>query len=154
MTGASPTLTLRKRRLTAYRGRGAIYNWLRAHHPTVAARLTRGEATWPALCAEMVRHGVAGRQGEPPTPKAAAKVWRRVCRDLDAEPAAPRHTPDQTPSRPGVVYPSRIPADWRPQELAPAAQPQSGEGKAVAPFDPQAHIARMRRVLNSRSGRT
>ena len=108
MSEHQASVTIRKRRVTAYRGRGSIYNWLRAHHDLVAAKLATDEATWPTLCVEMVRHGVSGRGGETPTPGAAAKAWHRVCRDLERQ-----------PKRSGRLMPSRLSKDWRPAVAVP-----------------------------------
>ena len=123
MTGVSRAMFPTKA-LKSYRGRGQIYSWLRAHHEAVAERLASDEATWPLLAAEMASHGVTGRRGDPPTAKAAAKVWHRVCGDLrkaEVADAERRAAAAAKPPRPGSVYPSRISPDWSPQEVQPPA---------------------------------
>jgi len=138
----------RKKRLVAYSGRGQIYSWLRAHHDEVAARVAAEEITWPALTAEMARHGITGR-GEPPTAKAAAPVWRRVRHDVRDKRAA-----DQAArSRPGAIYPSRIPRDWRPQEVQPSPKAAAGEAGEAKPYDPMEQLAHIRRTVGERGGR-
>ena len=111
-------LRIRKRRLVDYRNRGAVYSWLRAHHARVKSLLDAGEATWPRLCAEMVRHGVVDRGGAAPTPNPAIKVWRRLCEELD----------DSPPSYRFKNYPSRISKDWKPPLVSvsrPAPEPEA-----------------------------
>jgi len=98
----------RTKRLKAYRGRGEIYGWLRAHHAEVADGLGKGELSWAILVGEMARAGVTGGRGAAPTAKAAARVWRRVERDVEVEGA--RRAGEQ----PKRKYPSRISPDWRP----------------------------------------
>ena len=73
----------RKKRLTQYVGRGEVYSWLRAYHTEVSEMLAKGELSWAMLSVEIQRAGVRGRWGELPTPKAAARVWRRVSRDVE-----------------------------------------------------------------------
>jgi hypothetical protein len=109
MTGTSATKPLfRTKRLKPYRGRGEIYSWLRAHHEEIADGLMKGELFWAILAAEMVRAGVNGARAAAPTAKAAARVWRRVERDIEVE------TAGRTGERPKRKYPSRISPDWRP----------------------------------------
>jgi hypothetical protein len=126
MTDSDTTRLLRRRRVTEYRQRGPIYNWLRAHYADICRLMASGEGTWPKLCREMQRHGVVARRGFAPTEKAASKAWQTVCRDLaDDEPAAPK--------RPGSVYPSRIPKDWRPTVVAPPASASTTLPASIAP---------------------
>ena len=147
---AKPPL-LRQRRITPFRGRGPIYNWLRAHHRAIKEKMDAGQTTWSFVCEEMVRHGVLARGGLEPSTRAASKAWQTVCRDLEqngeAEAAKPR------PTRTNL--PSRMPKDWRPQELTPPAVPALA-GPAVgakAPYDPDKAMAHLKRIMNERSGR-
>ena len=159
MTGVSRAMFPTKA-LKSYRGRGQIYSWLRAHHEAVAERLASDEATWPSLAAEMASHGVTGRRGDPPTAKAAAKVWHRVRGDLrkaevaDAERRAAAAT---KASRPGSVYPSRISPDWRPQQVLPPAVPTPASSLpalasagAGPPAPPAPHVPRPAQQAGSR----
>ncbi len=125
MTNGELPLILRRRRVTTFRGRGAIYNWLRAQRQAIAPLLEQGMATWPALCAEMARHGVADRDGKAPSPNAAVRVWQRVCRDLEESAAAEA----AKPRRVGAIPPSRMPKDWKPAELR---QPAAGRPEVAA----------------------
>ena len=71
----------------------------------------------------MQRHGVVARGGLVPSEKAASKAWQTVCRDLaDEEPPPPK--------RPGSIYPSRIPKDWKPIKVSTSS---SGPEAAPAP---------------------
>ena len=152
MDRISSTPVIRRRKVKAFRARGDIYNWLRAHSAEVTRRLASGEMTWPTLCAEMARHGVVDRDQKEPTPNAAIRVWQRVTRDLEengeAEAAKPR------PARTNL--PSRMPKDWRPQELTPPAALPALAGPtagAKAPYDPDKAMAHLKRIMNERSGR-
>jgi hypothetical protein len=140
----APAALFRKKRLKPYRGRGEIYSWLRAHHREIAARLASGEASWTTLCGEMVRHGLTGRRGESPAPKAAPKVWQRVCRDLEEVTAAA--LPKQRKP------PSKVSRDWRPQLALPAPQSSPGPTDLDKPYDPLERIAEIRREVKARSG--
>jgi len=141
----APAPLFRKKRLKPFRGRGEVYSWLRAHYREIAARLASGEASWTTLCAEMVRHGLTGRRGESPTPKAAPKVWQRVCRDLEGVAAA------ALPAR--RKPPSKVSRDWRPQLALTAPQSTAGPTDPDKPYDPLERIAEIRRDMNARSGR-
>ena len=148
MNSVSTTPSFRKKRLQAYRGRGDIYAWLRTHCHTVAERLAADQTSWAYIAAEMVRHGVAGRDGEAPTANAVLRVWQRVLRDL----ATSGEKPGQKTTRPKP--PSRFPKDWSPTvlreqeipvpaylrpagaEVPPYLRPPSTAASVPAPFHP------------------
>jgi hypothetical protein len=142
--GDATRILFRKKRPKLYRGRGEVYSWLRVHQAEVAEMLARGELSWPMLAAEMVRVGVKGGRGEPPTSKAAARVWRRVCRDV--EQAALANGPQKR------KYPSRISPNWRPP-VVPPSEASGAQGAANPPYDPDEQLARIRRIIAERSGR-
>jgi hypothetical protein len=106
--------------------------------------LANDELSWVMLVAEMVRAGVKGGRGESPTPKAAARVWRRVCRDVEQAAHAP--------GPPKRKYPSRVSPDWRPQ-VVPPSPPTVSQAGSSAPYDPDEQLARIRRIIAERSGR-
>lgn len=93
----------------------------------------------------MVRHGLTGRRGESATPKAAPKVWQRVCRDLEEVVA------DALPVR--RKPPSKLPREWRPQLASPISQTAVGASGEDKSYDPRERIAEIRREMNARSGR-
>ena len=143
---------LRQRRITAFRGRGSIYNWLRAHHRAIKEMMDGGRTVWPFVCEEMARHGVLARGGLEPSTRAASKAWQTVCRDLEANGEAEAALPRVARSKP----PSRLPKEWRPQEITPAtSQPALAgpTGGAKAPYDPDKAMAHLKRIMNERSGR-
>jgi hypothetical protein len=148
---AKPPL-LRRRRITPFRGRGPIYNWLRAHHRAIKEMMEAGRTTWPRLCEEMVRHGVIARGGLEPSTRAASKAWQTVCRDLEELGEAEAAKPYVARSKP----PSRLPKDWRPQEITPAAALPALAGPtpgAKAPYDPDKAMGHLKRIMNELSGR-
>jgi len=109
MADSERTRLFRKKVIRPYRGRGQVYAWLRAHHARVSELVQTW--AWSDLVNEMLRDGLQGRDGATPTPKAVTKVWQRVQRDIEAEPAKAAPI--------GGKYPSRISPDWRPQAAAP-----------------------------------
>ena len=133
MNTTEQPLRFRHRRVVAFRRRGPIYNWLRAHHGDITPKVKEGSATWPALCEEMARHGVVSRDGLAPSPTAAVKAWRRVCRDLE-EAARERGT---QPRRVGATPPAHMSKDWRPSGFRSPAQP-GGQSPGNAPARPSA----------------
>jgi hypothetical protein len=149
MSEAPPAL-FRKRRLQAFRGRGELYSWLRAHREKIAEGLSSGEYTWAMLCAECCRHGVASRSGGAPDRTAAWKAWQTLCRDLETLGETPiAKTPRPKP-------PSRFPKDWKPEAFrsgAPAPPSQAAAAGNPEPYDPKKRMAQLRRTINERSGR-
>lgn len=140
-------LLRRRRRIKEYRHRGPIYNWLRAHHADICKLMASGEGTWPRLCREMQRHGVVARGGATPSEKAASKAWQTLCRDLGDPVPAP-------PKRPGSVYPSRIPKDWRPEAFSPlAGGPAPGGQLTSASHPPSSSLIRTSPSENALTGR-
>lgn len=146
MSEISRAKVFRKRRVRSYRGRGDVYCWLRAHHSQVAVRLATQELSWAALAEALSREGLKGRNGVELTGRAVAQVWRRVCRDIEAEADA------AAAAAPKRKYPSRISPDWRPQ-VVPPSQPSAAQAASNAPYDPDEQLARIRRIIAERSGR-
>ena len=146
MSDADSSKRFRKRRVRQFARRGYVYSWLRAYYSQVAAGLESGEQSWPSLVAAMARDGVTGRDGGKLTANAALKVWRRVCRDVEAEADA------AAAAAPKRKYPSRISPDWRPQ-VVPPSQPSAVQAASNAPYDPDEQLARIRRIIAERSGR-
>ena len=146
MSEISRAKLFRKRRVRSYRGRGDVYCWLRAHHSQVAVRLATQELSWSALAEALSREGLKGRNGVELTGRAVAQVWRRVCRDVEAEADA------AAAAAPKRKYPSRVSPDWRPQ-VVPPSQPSAAQAASNAPYDPDEQLARIRRIIADRSGR-
>jgi hypothetical protein len=93
---------------------------LRAHHAQVAARLATEELSWATLAEALSLEGLRGRNGVDLTGRAIAQVWRRVCRDVEAEADA------RAKAGPKKKFPSRISPNWRPQVVTPlVASPAS-----------------------------
>ena len=129
MERTAQPLRLRRRRIVAFRGRGPIYNWLRAHYGDVASKMKDGTATWPVLCEEMARHGVLSLDGSAPSTRAASKAWQRVCRDIQE---AARVRGGQ-PRRVGAIPPAHMSKDWGPSGFRSPAQPDGQpSGNALA----------------------
>lgn len=125
-TGASPTL-LKRMRTHAHRGRGAVYKWLLKNHSKVQSGFEKTEATWDSVVDAMIADKVTGREGTPPNKKSVARVWVRVCRDVEAA----RRT-SATRSEPS--HRSRRESDWRPTEGA--VPPHRGHEPTVHAREP------------------
>lgn len=156
MTKRNPGRILKSMQKRPFRGRGAVYRWLRENYQEVVEGFATTEAPWDTVVASMIRDGVAGQRGASPNRKAAAKVWDRVCRDIQAGEVEVR---TDVPQR--NLQPSRLPATWRPQAATPPPSPlgvaQSSSGPAVAKDiqkpTPEELMAGLRRVMLERSGR-
>ena len=136
----------RKRRVRSYRGRGECTLVART---LFSSRCASGneELSWAALAEALFREGVKRTQRESKlTRRAVAQVWRRVCRDVEAEADA------AAAAAPKRKYPSRISPDWRPQ-VVPPSQPSAAQAASNAPYDPDEQLARIRRIIAERSGR-
>ncbi len=119
MSEISRTKSFRKRRVRPYRGRGDVYCWLRGHHAQVAMRLATDELSWTTLAEALSREGLKGRNGVELTGRAVAQVWRRVCRDVEADAVV------RAAAAPKRKYPSRISPNWRPEVVPPPNGPAS-----------------------------
>jgi hypothetical protein len=116
---------IRKRKLVAYSGRGEIYSWLRAHHGQIVALRVGEERPWSEVLADM-REDLAGGEGAPAvTLNNVCNIWQRVCRDVAAEPARQR-----------VLFPSRLPKDWRPQVVSPVMPASAPPAGSLVPYVP------------------
>jgi hypothetical protein len=144
----SQRILFRKKRLQAYRGRGTLYSWLRAHREKIGEGLSSGEYTWAMLCAEYSRHGLKGREGATPDRTALWKAWQTLCRDLE--------TLGETPMvrAPRPKPPSRFPKDWKPEAVRTntAAVVPAASADTPQPYDRVRRREQLRRMINERSG--
>jgi hypothetical protein len=110
MADVNRTRLFRKRRVREYNGRGAIYGWLRTHHAEVRLRREIEQRPWASIIPEIIDDGVRRDDGLEPTAKNVARIWERVCRDVEAQAAS---------DKPKRKFPSRISPDWRPEIVPP-----------------------------------
>jgi hypothetical protein len=155
--GDGPPLVFRRKQLRAWRRRSQIYSWLRAHRREIAAGLASMELTWPRVCQECARQGVAKRNGREPTRDVVARTWQVLLRDLAAIGETPLHKPERPkpPSRlpdwtpPAFQQPVQAPPDPSPVPAAPGpAADDDG-----APYDPIQRNREIREMMDRRSGR-
>ena len=87
MTHAGSTKLFRNKRLKSCLGRGQVYRPFRALHAQLAK--LRRRTGYFGQCRPLKRRatGLKGRYGHAPTAK-AARVWQRVCRDVQAKRSA------------------------------------------------------------------
>lgn len=95
-----------------------VYRIMRARHASLTAKFEAGWIGWEAVAQEMAGIGVSGKRGTaPPSADSLRRVWKRVCRDVEAE---AMKLAAQPPKR---LPPSRMSPDWRPTVVAPLPPP-------------------------------
>jgi hypothetical protein len=122
-----------------------VYRFLRRQYEALVAQFDKSWPGWGAVAAELGAVGLLGKKGQPLSGDALRRIWRRVCRDVEAEKEA------AAARRPKRHYPSRVSPDWRPPIVEPAALAVAAS--SPAPYDPDEQIARLKRIIHSRSGR-
>lgn len=155
MTTPKPGRILDAMQQRSFRGHGAVYRWLRANYEEVRDGLAKTRAPLDAVVDVMVADGVAGRLGDPPNRKSVAKVWKRVCQDVQSE-----RLEQLTGVSQRKRQPSHLPANWQPtlatvsppSSLARPASPTTQPGD-VRKRTPEEKLAAIRAELDARSGR-
>lgn len=144
-----------------YRGRTAMYRWLRAHYHELAALLEKEEPSWAEVAARIAQHGVANRKGAVPSGHSVRRVWKTVCRDVaasgaDAPPAQGPATRVPRDLRPAVAQAPIQPVQPRNFRDIPALsggwpnvkpQPQGGEVNSAERLSGKEEIERVRQML-------
>jgi hypothetical protein len=140
--------------------RSSLFWWMVEHHDELVNASEGRRIIWATFCAEAVKRGLRDTRGEVPSERNARETWRQariaVAEARGAEAAKPA-------ARPGAIYPSRIPKDWKPEAFrqpapVPAAQ-QPGTSLLAAPpgeqepYDWRKRMAQLRQTINLRSGR-
>ncbi len=136
--------------ITQSADRSPLFWWLVEHHDELATAASGRRLQWARPCTRFAEMGLTDATGKPASVQTARVTWHRV--KLSVAKAQLR-VAAKPPPKPGAVYPSRVPKDWRPQLALPA--PQSGPGRTDPdkPYDPLERIAEIRRDMNARSGR-
>lgn len=159
MTKRKPGDILKSMQQHPYRGRGAVYRWLRLNHQEVMDGFALTAAPWDTVVTSMIRDGITGQRGALPNRNAVAKVWERVCRDIRS---------DAIELRTGIPQrkhqPSRMSATWRPipetaptpatssRPVTPQPFPPARDGEA-RPRTAEEKVADIRQQFARRSGR-
>jgi hypothetical protein len=122
--------------------RSSLFCWLVEHHDEVIEQSAGKRMRWEPLCKRFAEHGLTDINGRPATPRTARQAWFQARRAV-AE-AKKRKQASDAARRPGAVYPSRIPPDWRPtvvppRPMAPTQQAGASSG-AVVPASGQSLI--------------
>src|SRR5271166_5861811 len=99
--------------------RSSLFWWMVEHHDELIQASAHQRINWSAFCTEAAARGLTDTRGCPPSAVNARQTWRQARKAVAEARAAEAAEP---PPRPGSVYPSRIPKDWRPQVV------QSGHG--------------------------
>ena len=107
--------------------RSTLFWWLVTHHDDLVEAGDGRRLQWGPLCQRFAELGLTDRTGKPASEEVARLTWHRVRKAVAAERARQREKP---PRRPGSVFPSRIPKDWRP-EVVPAAELSRTAGSAL-----------------------
>jgi hypothetical protein len=66
--------------------RTPLFCWLWDNHEEVTQMRRRWLVTWDGIATIIAEDGIKGRHGNDPTADAVRKVWKRVCRDIEAKP--------------------------------------------------------------------
>ena len=108
--------------------RSPLFWWMVEHHDQMVQAARRRRINWAGFCAEAANRGLTDTRGDPPTESNARKTWLRARREVERARAAEAAKP---PPRPGSIYPSRIPKDWRPQVVPAPTTAVSGTAVAL-----------------------
>jgi hypothetical protein len=147
--------------------RSSLFWWLVEHHDEMIAAAKGKRILWRPFCAKVAALGLTDTKGQPPCERAARETWMQARKEV----AASREAAAAQPPRP--VYPSRVDKDWRPanapppgpatQAVVPVAWSPTPEQQMLPvrttpphekkPYDPKENLARLKRVINERSGR-
>jgi hypothetical protein len=126
--------------------RSPLFWWMVESHDAIIEAASGRRIHWRGFCAEASRLGLTDTRGKPPTERNARETWRQarlaVAKASQAERSAP------TVRSP----PSRISPNWRPALASPPQVTNPGSG-AEAPYDAEAQMARLYRVIGERGGR-
>ena len=66
--------------------RTPLFQWMRRHHATIAARIAASDVSWSAFTTALVASGFTDAKGNPPQPVTVKMTWNRVCADVAARP--------------------------------------------------------------------
>lgn len=127
MTESTRPRLVRKKKLRFYGGRGPVYAWLRTHHDEIQPLRGQHLNLWAELALDMVDDRVATPADGRSLRDKIRQAWLRVERDVETAAASAKPKPV------GAKYPSRIPADWRPQTVTPPPPVRT-----IAPILPKA----------------
>ena len=142
-------------------GHTDLYRWLKARYADLNPLLVRCRPGWAALAQVIDREGVKGPRGQTLSDDAVRRVWKRLCRDVEAE---DRQRRTGTPAK---KVANRAGPGWRPpvvgQALATppfqttddpfAPSPATARACASDEFSPERLRAGLAEVLAKRSGR-
>ena len=105
----------------AHDGRSKLYQYLRRQHRVLSATIAKHNPTWASIAAEVSEAGVMGSNGKPTSPDALRLMWKRVCRDVEAEKLlkVQRRAAEQDRG----AQPSRLPSTWKPTPAEPPRAP-------------------------------
>ena len=156
--------------------RSSLFWWMVKNHDELVKAAERTRIKWASFCAETSRRGLTDTRGLPATERNARETWRQARKHVAAARAEAAAKAAAKPPRP--VYPSRMPPDLRPANAPPPpGQPDyrgsnalvpvaPGSGRADEfglirkispeerqPYDPERNLARLRRIIDERSGR-
>jgi len=137
------------------------YLWLRLNYRRLRKRLTGRYPPYAEVAREMDAAEVRGGRGAAVTEQAVLRIWRRVCKDIEADAQARgvRHKPAPADWKPQPVRPSTAvsspaprPAAYAPAPSTPARSPvRSGGDTPAAGLTAKDRIEALRRDLADRN---
>jgi hypothetical protein len=147
--------------------RSSLFRWMVKHHDEWVQRWNGQKIDWRTSCEELTGLGLTDTRGRPATERNARETWLQARKFV----AANRKAAAAQPPRP--VHPSRVDKDWRPANAPPPGLATQAGVPAIwspgpedqllpvrkklphekKPYDPKENLARLKRVINERSGR-
>lgn len=112
--------------------RSPLFWWLVEHYDEIARAAEGRRLQWSSLCARFAEAGLTDLTGKPPSANTAKVTWQRVKRAV-AKSRQRQAAELAEPRRVGATPPSRIPRDWRPEQVGQPAQ----TGPVTAPAPPE-----------------
>lgn len=150
------------------RFRSSAFRWMVKNHDEFTQRWAGHKIDWRTVCSQLAELGKTDTKGNPVTEGNARETWRQVRKYVVKIRAT------QAAQAPRPINPSRLPQEWKPANAPPpsttAPEPTvsallpGGPSDQFAsirkklphekkPYDPDAALARLDRVINERSGR-
>jgi hypothetical protein len=136
------------REITHGADRSPLFWWMVEHHDDLAQAAEGRRMRWRVLCEQFEALGLTDVNGKPASERTARATWGRARRAVRE---ARERVVAKKSAAPKRHYPSRVSRDWRPPIVEPSEPTPAAS--APAPYDPDEQIARLKRIINSRSGR-
>lgn len=119
--------------------RSPLFWWMVDNHDQMLSAARDRPISWDAFAGEAARLGLTDTKGQPPTPRNARETWIQARRAVAKE--RERQAAEAAKPRVGAIPPSRIPHDWRPEEVVVGRTQSAALTRAPAPAVPRSGAA-------------